>query len=255
MRNTLAFSSTLFLCAMGAFAAQPPGIPGFQPGARRGPGGPPSVILRALDTNHDNALSADEIAAAPKTLLTLDKNADGTLSADELQFRREAGPGAPERAEAGRAAEPDESTPSPDDLVKQLMSFDKNGDGLLTPDEIPDRLQNLFTRADADHNGKLTPAELRTLAVTQTPPPPPPEHGPGGFRDPLTAALDIDHDGILSAAEIAAAPASLLMLDTNHDGHLSPDELRPRPPAGRGFGEVERPLQPPSASSTPQTNP
>ena len=210
-------------------AAQPPGSGGRE-GGGRGPGGPPSVIARALDSNHDNTLSAEEIAAAPKSLLTLDKNGDGALTPDELQPRREGGPGGEAgRPGAGGGAELDESTPSPDDLAKQLMAFDKNHDGVLTPDELPERLQSLFTRADANHDGKLTPTELRTLAAKQAPPPAPPERE--AFRDPLVTALDTNHDGTLSAAEIAAAGTTLLTLDANHDGQLTSDEMRPRPPA------------------------
>src|SRR5439155_9536701 len=89
------------------------------PGGRGG--GPPQPILRALDTDHDGTLSAQEIAAAPKVILTLDKNGDGTLTADELMPRREGGPpggeGGAGRREGGAPAgeQLDESTPSPDD--------------------------------------------------------------------------------------------------------------------------------------------
>jgi hypothetical protein len=39
--------------------------------------------------------------------------------------------------------------------------------------------------------------------------------------DPLFAAIDADRNGILSAAEIASAPAFLGALDLNHDGALT----------------------------------
>ncbi len=59
----------------------------------------------------------------------------------------------------------------------------------------------------------------------------------------LAAALDTDHDGTLSSAEIRAASAALKALDTNHDGQLTVDELRPafdgRGPRGRGDGGFE----------------
>jgi|GEM_PF-1960780 len=43
--------------------------------------------------------------------------------------------------------------------------------------------------------------------------------------------FDTNHDGVLSADEIANAPAVLLTLDKNDDGELTPDELRrPGPP-------------------------
>jgi Ca2+-binding EF-hand superfamily protein len=41
---------------------------------------------------------------------------------------------------------------------------------------------------------------------------------------PLLQALDTDHDGVISAAEIAAAPESLRALDRDQDGKLSPEE-------------------------------
>lgn len=57
--------------------------------------------------------------------------------------------------------------------------------------------------------------------------------GPGGEHrppPPIIAALDLNHDGVISADEIKKAPESLLKLDKNGDGQLTPDELRPPPP-------------------------
>lgn len=60
--------------------------------------------------------------------------------------------------------------------------------------------------------------------------------GPGGNRPvpPIIAALDADHDGIISAAEIANASVALKALDKNGDGQLTMDEIRPAPPQGGG---------------------
>lgn len=44
------------------------------------------------------------------------------------------------------------------------------------------------------------------------------------------AALDANHDGILSASEIANAPSALMKLDKNGDGKLSPEECGLRLP-------------------------
>ena len=41
---------------------------------------------------------------------------------------------------------------------------------------------------------------------------------------PILAALDTNHDGVISAEEIANAPAVLAALDKNHDGKLDPEE-------------------------------
>lgn len=53
---------------------------------------------------------------------------------------------------------------------------------------------------------------------------------------PLLRALDADGDGVISAEEIANAPAALKKLDKNGDGKLTPDELVPprRRPDGQG---------------------
>ena len=195
----------LFLCI----------FPGMTAGWGQGPERrQPRVVLDALDQNHDGKLSAEEIKAAPTRLLTLDRNGDGQLTADELTPR-------PENAGA-----------APDELVKQLMGFDKSGKGFLVPEDVPDRMQGLFHRADADHNGKLTPEEIRALSARQGMPAgaaPSPGRASGMFRmDPLLNALDSNHDGLISAEEITTAAASLQSLDKNADGELAAEEIRVR---------------------------
>ena len=64
--------------------------------------------------------------------------------------------------------------------------------------------------------------------------------GPGGMmgrRPPpnlLMQALDVNHDGVIDADEIANAPAELKTLDKNGDGKLTQDELRPPRPMNGG---------------------
>ena len=54
----------------------------------------------------------------------------------------------------------------------------------------------------------------------------------------LAAAIDADHDGTISGAELRVSPAALKSLDVNGDGRLTPDELRPAfAPDGRGEGQ------------------
>jgi hypothetical protein len=66
--------------------------------------------------------------------------------------------------------------------------------------------------------------------------------GPGkGHRpppNPICQALDVNHDHVIDADEIANAPAALKALDKNGDGKLTEDEIRPaHPPGGMGGGE------------------
>ncbi len=181
--------------------------------AAQGGGQQPRLVFQAIDTDRDGTLSAEEIKAAPTSLLVLDKNGDGVLTFEELSNR------------------PDNAGAPPSELTRQLMSFDKTGKGYLVPADVPDRMQGLFTRADADHDGKITPAEINALSARQGMPAGPSAPGSAGgiFRmDPVISALDTNHDGILSAQEIAAASKSLLALDRNGDGQLTPDETRVR---------------------------
>jgi hypothetical protein len=64
-------------------------MPGEGPGGPGGPGRgfrpPPHPVAVALDRDGDGAHSPDEIAAAPRALLSLDRDGDGTLSAAELR--------------------------------------------------------------------------------------------------------------------------------------------------------------------------
>lgn len=64
-------------------------------------------------------------------------------------------------------------------------------------------------------------------------PPGPGRHGPGGrhMPPPVIAVLDANHDGVISADEIANASTALLTLDKNADGKLTQEELRPPRPA------------------------
>jgi EF hand len=61
------------------------------------------------------------------------------------------------------------------------------------------------------------------------------QNGPRGHRpppSPLFQALDVNHDGVIDADEIANAPAELKTLDKNGDGILTRDEVCPKPPQG-----------------------
>lgn len=128
--------------------------------------------------------------------------------------------------------------PSPDELVAALMAFDRNHDGKLERSEVPERMQGLFDRADPEKKGVLTPDLIRKVAEEDNEKRADPEPSPGYARRsriaymrryPVNNALDANHDGEVSAAEIANAPAALRTLDKNHDGKLTEDEVTADP--------------------------
>jgi Ca2+-binding EF-hand superfamily protein len=175
----IAFTLTVTLIA-GIFAytviAQPPPGRGERgDGERRGPGGPPNPILEALDTNHDREISAAEIEQAAVALKRLDKNEDGKLTPDELRpdfGGRGPGPGGP----PGRGPRPDrggdraagdrggEDRLNPEAMIARILTFDKNKDGKVSAEEVPERMQGIIKRGDKNDDGSVDREELAALA-------------------------------------------------------------------------------------------
>jgi hypothetical protein len=69
-----------------------------------------------------------------------------------------------------------------DDLIDRLMSYDKNGDGKITKDELPERMHGLIELGDRNGDGALDREEIRRLAERERGPRP--GFGPGGPRGP-----------------------------------------------------------------------
>jgi Ca2+-binding EF-hand superfamily protein len=237
MTHRLTIPAIVMFAAFGLSAQEPPrqgGPGGFGP--QRG-----LAIFQALDTDHDNVLSPAEIDAAPAVLKQMDKNGDGTITADE--FPVPAGRGRGEgrgRGGSGVGDEAPAAPPTPDEMVATLMAFDKNKDGKLTKAEVPERLQGLFDRADANHDGILTADEIKAAFASQAQPTanrPAAPRGEGGREggpppDVLFQALDKNGDGVLSPDEIAGASAAIRKLDKDGDGSVSLMEVF----GGRGRG-------------------
>ena len=188
-----------FQTSIASAQGRPPGAGG----QRGGHGGGKSAIFTALDVNGDGVIDAAELANAPATLNKLDKNGDSRITEDEAAPA--GGPGmaagaagaagggrpgmrgrgaAPAAATApavettnpapagggrgkgrhGRPASPADTT----ETVSTLMTFDKDSDGKLSRDEVPERMQGLFDRCDKNTDGFLTGDELKAAAEEQT---------------------------------------------------------------------------------------
>jgi EF hand len=51
-------------------------------------------------------------------------------------------------------------------IVERIMSYDKNNDGKVTVDELPERMQHLVAMGDINKDGALDREEVRKLAET-----------------------------------------------------------------------------------------
>ncbi len=157
---------------------------------------PPSELFKALDTNHDGVISADEIANAPAALKAL-AGASGQITRESLRPKPPGGDdsGGPAAQSRGPGGGPEgrHHGPPPQDKDEKNQPQDQ---------------------------------------AVGSPGPGGPHHGPP-HAGPLFDALDANHDGVISADEIANAPAALKTLDKNGDGQLTREELRPAgPPPG-----------------------
>jgi hypothetical protein len=101
--------------------------------------------------------------------------------------------------------------PPPDALFHQL---DRDLDSQLSAKEIA-AAPEVLLRLDRDQDGTLTAYECGL-----------PGRSAASTAASLFAVLDRDHNGSLSAEEIAGAAAVLARLDANHDARLSQTEIR-----------------------------
>ena len=92
--------------------------------------------LESMDTNRDGQITPEEFQGPVPTFGVLDANGDGVLAAEELT----AGPSG-----GGRAG--------------RFQAMDANDDGQLSLDEWAGA-QQMFRRLDADGDGLLTPDEI-----------------------------------------------------------------------------------------------
>ncbi len=133
-----------------------------------------------------------------------------------------------------------------------LMALDTNHDGIIDSNEIANASAELLT-LDKNGDGQLTPDEYLP------PRPPNADSSDQTFHhppSPLIEALDVNHDGIIDATEIANAPAELKTLDKNGDGKLTRDEYRPPRPPGMGDGNPDAgPPQGPPPDDAPNDGP
>ena len=191
--------------------------------------------FRALDTDDDGDISADEIDAAPASLASLDDDGDGRLSGDELRPRQD-GP----RVFFG----------SPANLPEGSRMMTLGADEELDIADLPPQLRSLLAPADGDGDGTASGMEIfaAMMAAQGSEPgegepgdgepgnaegPEAPSQGTGTSGEgprgqmPIMATLDADQDGTVSETEIESAAQSLRTLDTDGDGRISTEELRP----------------------------
>lgn len=130
--------------------SQPGGThPGTGPGAPGGRGGPgggqTGPDLMQYDQNKDGKISRDEAPEFMQTFFDrVDTNGDGQLDATEIQAMRA------RRGSGGRGG-------------MNLMTFDRDADGKVSRDEVPEQMRGFFDRMDENGDGFIDQKEIDAL--------------------------------------------------------------------------------------------
>lgn len=128
-------------------------------------------MFARMDKNSDGTLDGDEMPEKLKEKLTkLDANSDGKIDKTELASARQKGQGPKPSGERGKPGnmkpgqgQPGERQTPPNRGAEMLKRLDKNGDGKIATDELPEKLQPRLAKLDANGDGFIDEAELKSI--------------------------------------------------------------------------------------------
>ncbi len=161
----------------------------------------PNAMFERLDQNGDGWVTEDEVPQERQRFFDLmmqrgDQNQDGKLTREEFTASLN------ERGGSFQFGEGRPMRGGRFDAERMFERFDSNGDGEITPDEIPQRVQRMM-QLDRNGDGVLTREEL--------------SQGPrGGFGG---------GPGMAPGGPGARAERMFERFDTNSDGTVTKDEL------------------------------
>jgi len=132
------------------FAFGVAGVTGFALAPSVAAAGSPDTTFESMDDNDDGKISPDEhFAAASRMFDKMDTNTDGKVTAAEMT--------AAHPRVTGKKAQKADLT-----AAEKIKLLDVDGDGVLTSDEHAAGARSMFDKMDADKDGHLTKAELKT---------------------------------------------------------------------------------------------
>ena len=182
----------------------------------------PNAMFERLDQNGDGWVTEDEVPQERQRFFDLmmqrgDQNQDGKLTQEEFTASLSARGGFG-RAGGGRR---------PFDFQRMFERLDINGDGEITPDELPQRVQRMM-QLDLNGDGVLTREEL-----SQGPPgggfgggPGMAPGGPGARAERMFERFDTDSDGTVTKDELPDGMQQFMeRFDRDGNGVVTEDEV------------------------------
>jgi Ca2+-binding EF-hand superfamily protein len=175
-------------------------------------------MFDAIDADGDGTITMRELRKAVVALRKLDVDEDGNLTREEALGGFVGGP-------------PNGPGGDQNAMIDRMMQGHRDGDGKLSPNELPPPMAQMLQNADTNGDGALDRAEL---AVAMRNAQPRFGGGPGQFGGPAVdprqgqnlLQYDQNGDGQLSANEVPRQLRGMLQgSDQNGNGVLDRDEI------------------------------
>jgi Ca2+-binding EF-hand superfamily protein len=127
-----------------------------------GPAGDPNQQMEQMftqsDKNGDGKLTANELPeGAGRTLQQADQDGDGALSREEVAAAMQARQG----MFGGQGGRGGFDPSMGQQMMQQMRQLDVNGDGQLTPNEVPPQFRGMLQGADRNNNQAIDWQELQ----------------------------------------------------------------------------------------------
>jgi Ca2+-binding EF-hand superfamily protein len=244
----------LAISPVGAEEKEAPKGPGKGGEAKGGPKGKgDGSFFKQIDKDGDKAISQEEAGERWERMKALDKDADGKVTFQEMAAARGGaggGPKGPGGEGPGGKGGPGKGGP------EMFKRADKNNDGKLTSDEVPEQVWARLSKLDKDGDKAISSEE----AKAGRPGGPPPGGGSPGAdgkarADEMWKRADQNSDGKISKDEVPEqAWERLGKMDKNGDDAVTREEMAAGMMAMRG-GKGDGKGRPGGKGGPPQGGP
>jgi Ca2+-binding EF-hand superfamily protein len=121
------------------------------------------AILAVMDTDGDGVVTRIEFGKAMAALRKVHKDPKGNMTVPEKSADAAAAGGADATQQNGQGAQPVAGGRG-NEAMARFMQYDRNHDGVLTPDEVPPQARAMLRGADLNGDGRIDAAELQAFS-------------------------------------------------------------------------------------------